>query len=591
MPRQYHRMLGSRTYSDYSPDMLAECLNQVKNGEISQRQAAAQYKIPRKTLYSKLKNKHACKPGHPAIFSEEETEFEKCILSLSDYGFRVDSFDLRMVIKNYLNQQGRNIRQFANNTPGEDWLKSFLKRRATLSLRFAESIKRNRAAVNEDTLRQFIENLSTELENVPSKNIWNFDETNLTDNPGQKRVLTKRGCKYPKIRNSSKTSFSLMFCGSAEGELLPLYVVYKAQHMWSTWTEGGPKYTRYASTPSRWFDGAVFTDWFEGQLLPRLKKLEGKKVVLCDNLSSHITVKTLKLCKENNISLICLPANSTHLTQPLDIAFFRLLKIAWRKILANWKESEEGISYTVLQKQHFPPLLTKLMQAIEPNTVANLKSGFRKCGIVPINVELLQRLPQGCNQEAIENSFIANLDNRRQEVTKPLRKTRKRMNIIAGKSISAEDVFGNEEVENNIETPQNSTNKDDILCNDSSGDDVETEMKEANDEADFINVCNELASGMKSKDLLQLQPIVRQVERYVAFTYEGEIFAGQIVYFNDQEVTISAMQKSLKCWKWPAKADIMSYPWEDVKGGLDAPKQISKRGLYAIPQLAAFWEK
>ncbi|KAJ8914016.1 hypothetical protein NQ315_012039 [Exocentrus adspersus] len=232
------------------------------------------------------------------------------------------------------------------------------------------------------------------------------------------------------------------------------------------------------------------------------------------------------------------------------------------------------------------------MQAIEPNTVANLKSGFRKCGIVPINVdELLQRLPRGCNQEAIENSFIANLDNRRQEVTKPL-KTRQRMNIIAGKSISAEDVFGNEEVENNIETPRNSTNKDDILCDDSSGDDVETEMKEANDEADFVNVCNELASGMKSKeDLLQLQPIVHQVGRYVAFTYEGEIFAGQIVDFNDREVTISAMQKSLKCWKWPAKANIMSYLWEDMKGGLDAPKQISKRGLYAIPQLAAFWEK
>ncbi|KAJ8914032.1 hypothetical protein NQ315_012056 [Exocentrus adspersus] len=123
--------------------MLAECLNRVKNGEISQRQAAAQYKIPRKTLYNKLKNKHACKPGHL------ETEFEKCILSLSDYEFSVDSFDLRMVIKNYLNQQGRNI------------------------------------PVNEDILRQFVENLSKELENVPSKNIWNFDETNLTDNPGQ----------------------------------------------------------------------------------------------------------------------------------------------------------------------------------------------------------------------------------------------------------------------------------------------------------------------------------------------------------------------------------------------------------------------
>lgn len=113
---------------------------------------------------------------------------------------------------------------------------------------------------------------------IPTTNIFNFDETNLTDNPGKKKVLVKKGCKYPElIRNASKTSISIMFCGSASGELLPPYVVYRASKMWTTWTENGPKGCRYNATASGWFDETIFTDWLESQMIPKLKKLEGKK--------------------------------------------------------------------------------------------------------------------------------------------------------------------------------------------------------------------------------------------------------------------------------------------------------------------------
>jgi len=72
-------------------------------------------------------------------------------------------------------------------------------------------------------------------------NIWNYDERNLSDEPGHKKVVTKHRCKYPeRIINSTKSCVSLMFCGNAEGELLPPYVVYKAESLWSTWMEHGP---------------------------------------------------------------------------------------------------------------------------------------------------------------------------------------------------------------------------------------------------------------------------------------------------------------------------------------------------------------
>ena len=101
---------------------------------------------------------------------------------------------------------GRRVPRFKDNLPGKDWVKTFLKRHNDPTVRFATNIKRSRAALNGQQMQDYIENLRETLEGVPPNAIFNYDETNLTDNPGQKKVLTKRGMKYPeRIINSSKS--------------------------------------------------------------------------------------------------------------------------------------------------------------------------------------------------------------------------------------------------------------------------------------------------------------------------------------------------------------------------------------------------
>uniref|UniRef100_A0A6P7FQH0 Uncharacterized protein LOC114332904 n=1 Tax=Diabrotica virgifera virgifera TaxID=50390 RepID=A0A6P7FQH0_DIAVI len=222
MPRHYKRKLGSRKYADYAEEDLKACLSAIKDG-MSTRVAAETFKIPRRTIFYKLKGVHAGKPGYPTIFSyEEERCFVQCIQSLSDAGFPVTGMELRQIIKSYLNRQGKNITRFKDNTPGIDWVKSFLSRHKDLTARIASNIKRSRAALNADQMTEYIENLRQTITGVEPDAIFNYDETNLTDDPGKKKVLTKRGVKYPeRICNSSKSSISLMMCGNAAGELLP----------------------------------------------------------------------------------------------------------------------------------------------------------------------------------------------------------------------------------------------------------------------------------------------------------------------------------------------------------------------------------
>jgi len=68
-----------------------------------------------------------------------------------------------------------------------------------------------------------------------------------------------------------------MYCGNALGEVLPPYVVYKADCLWSTWMENGPPKARYNRSKSGWFDATSFEDWFKTLVLPRLSRDSGKK--------------------------------------------------------------------------------------------------------------------------------------------------------------------------------------------------------------------------------------------------------------------------------------------------------------------------
>lgn len=410
MPRRYVRKPGSRHYADYSAETLSMCLASIRNGSMTTRAAEALFNIPRRTILNKLKGKHTYKPGKQPIFNvEEERIFVECVNILSQFGFPIVEFDLRCLIYDYLGRSGRKVRQFTNNFPGKEWVRGFLKRNKDLTLRFAVNIEKARATVNPANLIEYINNLKQTIENVPCENIWNYNEINLSDDPTATKIISRRGVKHPEnIRNASEASISLMMCGSASGELLAPYAVYKSESMCPSWCQGGLTDCKYGYSQSGWFTVDTFTDWFESLLLPKLKNLEGKKVLIGDNFSSHITEYILSLCREYNICFVCLPPKSSHLTQPLDVVFFHPMKVTWKKILSSYRQSEADSQSAALQKEHFPLLLKILMTMLCMNAAPNLKVGFHECGIVPCDVNiLLKRLPsEKCEKNSVENGFL-----------------------------------------------------------------------------------------------------------------------------------------------------------------------------------------
>ncbi|XP_025192477.1 uncharacterized protein LOC112592588, partial [Melanaphis sacchari] len=244
MARKYRKKIGARSYKNYSDEILDEALDKIANGEISILAASKAYKISYGTLHNRFNGKHGNKCGHPTIFSEqEEMSFLTAAMKCGKWGFPLTLMDLRVIAKSYLDRKGIVVESFSKNLPGIDWARSLLKRYNNIVCqRVATNIARCRAEVSPQCISEYFDNLQQVIEHVPPQNIYNYDETNLQDNPGKKKLIFQRGIKYPeRVQNHSKSATSIMFCGSATGILLPPYFIYKANEMWQPWTEGGPK--------------------------------------------------------------------------------------------------------------------------------------------------------------------------------------------------------------------------------------------------------------------------------------------------------------------------------------------------------------
>ena len=161
---------------------------------------------------------------------------------------------------------------------------------------------------------------------------------------------------------------------NATGKMIPPYVVYKSEGLWSMWTENSPKGSQYNRSKLGWFDAICFEDFFENLLLPTVKKKNGKKVIISDNLLSHIKCICSQIVQKTQHSF-CLTATQL---EPLDVVYFHPIKIAWQKILLSFKTGK-GSRSRGLPKGDFPRLLKELLDALdESNRAANVILRFQK---------------------------------------------------------------------------------------------------------------------------------------------------------------------------------------------------------------------
>lgn len=488
MPRNFKHKLGTPYRRNYNAEQMEAALEDVLDHHMSFQQAAERHSVPKATLWKKYRGLHGDLLGRPpAICIQEEKRIVSAILTASEFRIPFTKETLKDFVQQYLNRKGVVVPLFTNNRPGDDWYEYFMNRNRELAIRNSQNIKRCRAELTPNVIMEFFEHLRPNIENVPAENILNYDETNITDDPGSQKIIVRRGCKHAsRIMDFSKASTSVMFAGSADGTFLPPYIVFKSKYIYPDWIEDGPIGARYNRSSTGWFDSDLFEDWFFRLALPSLRRKEGKKIIIGDNLGSHLSYKVIEACEQSNISFILLPKNSTHLCQPLDVSVFRPLKAAWRAILTDWKLHNRG----VVPKSKFSGLLREMLNRTSENMNRNIVAGFEATGIFPFDPErVLSRIrPKnaevGDEDAHIVETFTEVMNSLATVNERNVPKRKPKFVVPAGRSVGLADLPG-VAATSGIGRQATQVQKDSETQNSKKNSDQESEPEESESELDF----------------------------------------------------------------------------------------------------------
>lgn len=143
------------------------------------------------------------------------------------------------------------------------------------------------------------------------------------------------------ITQDSKELITTLCAANAAGDVIPPMHIFSGVRFKSNPLEGSVGNAYMGRSPNGWISIELFYGWLANHFAKWVK--HWPVVLLVDGHSAHIDLEVSKFCRDNNIHLYCLPAHTSHLTQPLDVGFFKALKTSWGKACEKYKMEHPSI--------------------------------------------------------------------------------------------------------------------------------------------------------------------------------------------------------------------------------------------------------
>ena len=102
--------------------------------------------------------------------------------------------------------------------------------------------------------------------------------------------------------------------------------------------------------------------------------------ILLDGHSTHYQPLVIRLAREHDCIVLCLPPHTTHEAQPLDVGVFAPLKVHWTKVCHEFYQKNPD---SVVTKFNFCRIFSKAWCNVV--TPGNVMSGFQRAGVFPFN--------------------------------------------------------------------------------------------------------------------------------------------------------------------------------------------------------------
>ena len=159
---------------------------------------------------------------------------------------------------------------------------------------------------------------------------------------------------------------------------MPPYLIYPRKRITDVLKVGALAGTTFRCSDSGWVNSELFMDWFKlfTEMIPPTRPI----LFIVDGHASHISVEVIEYAQKNQIHMLCLPAHTTHLLQPLDVGVFKSLKSFYYKACKEYTTDHPGRVITT-------DVIASLLADAWPQSITpiNIMSGFKKSGTYLLN--------------------------------------------------------------------------------------------------------------------------------------------------------------------------------------------------------------
>ena len=370
----------------------------IEKGEIrSIREAARIFNVPRSTLRGRV-NGQTSRPDTRAnnhtLTVQEEASLVKWIFDLDYRGQAPQQCMVREMADLLLADRVSKTSSKRRAQVGKNWVTGFVRRQPELQSRFSRKYNYKRAQ-NEDpeVIRAWFDKVRQTIcrYGITDADIYNFDETGFAMGVTATSKVVTRSEYYGKraVAEPGNREWVTAIECIGSGFALDPYIIFKGRVFIRGWFEYLPKGWRLDKSENGWTTDEIGLRWLSESFIPQTKgRRQGRWLLLIlDGHGSHLTPRFDKLCAENDIIAICMPAHSSHILQPLDVGCFAPLKRSYGRIVDRWMRA--GVDF--VDKLEF---LSNYPEArSDAFTSETIQNSFRAAGLLPYHpTEVLDKV-------------------------------------------------------------------------------------------------------------------------------------------------------------------------------------------------------
>ena len=255
-----------------------------------------------------------------------------------------------------------------------------------------------------DLLEKTISELA--LEKKP-ENTFNCDESMVNmDRRTGKVVVSMRTKQAYSESKGTRDHITVNACGSASSQVLPPHIIFVSSYPSGPYAREGPNGALYSIFDNGYMDSELFYGFLNQLFIPRTRHISGPELLILDGHGSHLDIKSIELCRNNFAHIYCLPPHTTHIFQPLDVVIFHPLKTHFSRLTEHVKLATlHWKNHINCNKTNFTKLFKEPWELL---TTLLIKAGFRKCGVVPLDRNAIdkKRLVNSNCQDSLTNTCI-----------------------------------------------------------------------------------------------------------------------------------------------------------------------------------------